>query len=69
MWTSGELLGHGLRNSVGLTLSRDQSKLWTVENSADQLDWRGADIHQVRSSVHPRCFTCLMTSGQSCRGN
>jgi len=46
MWTAGELLGHGLRNSVGLTLSRDNSKLWTVENSADQLEWHGADVHQ-----------------------
>lgn len=44
-WSQGELLAWGVRNGVGLALSRDGNDLWEVENSADDLGWQGHDIH------------------------
>ncbi|CAE6414189.1 unnamed protein product [Rhizoctonia solani] len=45
-WEQGELLGWGLRNAVGIALSRDGEDLWEVENSSDNVFWRGVDVHQ-----------------------
>lgn len=45
-WLGGELVGYGLRNSVGMTLG-EGNKLWTVENSADEMTWNGQDVHKV----------------------
>lgn len=45
-WEQGELLGWGLRNAVGIALSQDGNDLWEVENSSDNVNWRGLDVHQ-----------------------
>lgn len=45
-WEQGEILGWGLRNAVGIALSQDGEDLWEVENSADNVNWRGLDVHQ-----------------------
>lgn len=41
----GELLGWGLRNSVGVTEHPNTGGIWSVENSVDQLSRKGKDIH------------------------
>lgn len=41
----GELLGWGLRNSVGLAEDPIHGGIWSVENSVDQLMRDGVDIH------------------------
>jgi len=41
----GDLLGWGLRNSVGLTEHPDGG-VWSVENSVDNLERMGEDIHK-----------------------
>ncbi|CUS08707.1 unnamed protein product [Tuber aestivum] len=43
--TQGSLLGWGLRNSVGMG-EDSRGGLWAVENSADDLQREGIDIHQ-----------------------
>jgi len=43
--TQGNLLGWGLRNSVGMG-EDSRGGLWAVENSADDLVREGIDIHQ-----------------------
>ncbi|KAG9074603.1 hypothetical protein FS749_013810 [Ceratobasidium sp. UAMH 11750] len=45
-WNQGELLGWGLRNAVGIALSRDGHDLWEVENSVDDIRWQNVDVHQ-----------------------
>jgi len=45
-WSQGELLGWGLRNAVGIALSRNGEDLWEVENSSDNVAWKGVDVHQ-----------------------
>jgi hypothetical protein len=54
-WLQGEVVSWGMRNAVGITLSIDGTKLWTVENSADQIMYtqngQNVDIHIVRVSV------------------
>jgi len=42
----GRLLGWGLRNSVGVAEHPDTGGIYSVENSADQLERQGTDIHQ-----------------------
>ncbi|KAF8595240.1 soluble quino protein glucose dehydrogenase [Ceratobasidium sp. AG-I] len=44
-WAQGEILGWGLRNAVGIALSMDGKDLWEVENSSDNVEWRGIDVH------------------------
>lgn len=44
-WTQGELLAWGVRNGVGIALSKDGNDLWEIENSSDNLFWRGVDVH------------------------
>ncbi|KAF9881822.1 hypothetical protein CkaCkLH20_00968 [Colletotrichum karsti] len=43
-YNSGELLGWGLRNSVGLAENVDGG-IWTVENSLDNMARDGVDVH------------------------
>jgi glucose/arabinose dehydrogenase len=48
-WTynsSGELLGWGLRNSVGVAEHPVTGGIYSVENGADQLERLGVDFHQ-----------------------
>lgn len=42
----GVLLGWGLRNDVGLAEHPATGGIWAIENSADQLNRSGEDIHQ-----------------------
>ncbi|KAG8832710.1 hypothetical protein FRC17_000856 [Serendipita sp. 399] len=53
-WFQGELVAYGMRNAVGMSLSEDESKLWTVENSADELNYTTSsglvDIHKDNPS-------------------
>ena len=42
----GVMLGYGLRNSVGVTEHPRTGGIWTVENSFDQIERNGVDIHE-----------------------
>ncbi|KAL7954260.1 hypothetical protein V8C34DRAFT_29314 [Trichoderma compactum] len=42
----GHLIGWGLRNSVGVAEHPTTGGIWSVENSVDQLQRHGQDIHQ-----------------------
>jgi glucose/arabinose dehydrogenase len=44
--TEGRLLGWGLRNSVGVAEEPLHGGIYSVENSADQIDRDGVDIHE-----------------------
>ena len=44
--TSGKVLGWGLRNDVGVAEHPVSGGIWSVENSIDQLERNGVDIHQ-----------------------
>ena len=44
--TEGRLLGWGLRNSVGIAEEPLTGGIYSVENSADEIDRDGTDIHQ-----------------------
>jgi len=44
-WMSGELLAWGLRNAVGLALDPAGTRVWEVENSSDNIRWKGQDVH------------------------
>ena len=44
--TSGTRLGWGLRNSVGVTEHPTTGGIWSVENSRDELERDGVDVHQ-----------------------
>ena len=41
----GTLLGWGLRNSVGVAQHPDTGGIWAVENSVDNLERMGEDVH------------------------
>ena len=43
--TQGRLLGWGLRNSVGVSEEPIDGGIYSVENSADQIERDGVDIH------------------------
>lgn len=42
----GHILGWGLRNSVGVVEHPSTGGIWSVENSVDQLQRQGKDIHE-----------------------
>ncbi len=44
--TEGTMLGWGLRNSVGVAEEPKTGNVYSVENSADQIQRAGTDIHQ-----------------------
>ncbi|CAE7086614.1 unnamed protein product [Rhizoctonia solani] len=44
-WGQGTVLAWGVRNGVGMALSKDGKDLWEIENSSDNILWRGVDIH------------------------
>ncbi|KAF9264136.1 soluble quino protein glucose dehydrogenase [Marasmius fiardii PR-910] len=46
-YTSGEVLGWGLRNSVGVTEHPFTGEIWSVENSADDIVRDDVDVHQT----------------------
>ncbi|KAI8961337.1 soluble quino protein glucose dehydrogenase [Daldinia sp. FL1419] len=43
--TGGEVLGWGLRNSVGVGEDPSTGGIWSVENSADNIERGGTDLH------------------------
>lgn len=50
-WTDGGLVAYGMRNAVGIAVTPEGSKLWTVENSADDISYQGVDVHTA--SINP----------------
>ncbi|VUC28846.1 unnamed protein product [Clonostachys rosea] len=44
-YTDGNVVGWGLRNSVGVAEHPSTGGIWSVENSVDQLQRQGEDIH------------------------
>lgn len=44
--TDGLVLGWGLRNEVGIAEHPNSGGIWGVENSADQMNRMGVDIHE-----------------------
>ncbi|KAF5373049.1 hypothetical protein D9758_001600 [Tetrapyrgos nigripes] len=46
-YTDGEVLGWGLRNSVGVTENPVTGDIWSVENSADEVARDNVDVHQT----------------------
>ena len=44
--TEGILLGWGLRNSVGVAEHPSTGGIYSVENSVDNIERKGQDIHQ-----------------------
>ncbi|CAH0020551.1 unnamed protein product [Clonostachys rhizophaga] len=44
-YTDGDVVGWGLRNSVGVAEDPSTGGIWSVENSVDQLQRQGEDIH------------------------
>ncbi|CEL57263.1 hypothetical protein RSOLAG1IB_08475 [Rhizoctonia solani AG-1 IB] len=44
-WNNGAVLAWGVRNGVGIALSKDGKDLWEIENSSDNIRWRDVDIH------------------------
>ena len=49
-WTDGGLVAYGMRNAVGIAVTPEGSKLWTVENSADDISYQGVDVHTASIS-------------------
>lgn len=46
-FAEGKMVGWGLRNSVGLGEEPTTKGVWSVENSVDNLERRGVDIHNT----------------------
>ncbi|KAF2254542.1 glucose sorbosone dehydrogenase [Trematosphaeria pertusa] len=46
-YTAGEILGWGLRNSVGVTENPVTGGIWSVENSVDDMRKNNVDIHNT----------------------
>ncbi|ORY11125.1 soluble quino protein glucose/sorbosone dehydrogenase [Clohesyomyces aquaticus] len=46
-YTAGEILGWGLRNSVGVTENPVTGGIWSVENSVDDMKKNNVDIHNT----------------------
>ncbi|KAK1230156.1 hypothetical protein PQX77_006750 [Marasmius sp. AFHP31] len=46
-YTSGQVLGWGLRNSVGVDEDPVTGGVWSVENSSDNLNRNGVDVHNT----------------------
>lgn len=44
-YNDGDLLGWGLRNSVGVAEHPETGGIWSVENSVDNIRRRGEDVH------------------------
>ncbi|KAK5987769.1 L-sorbosone dehydrogenase-like protein [Cladobotryum mycophilum] len=67
----GDVLGWGLRNSVGVAENPSTGGIWSVENSVDQLDRKGKDIHENNPAEelnyhggnygYPVCYTIWST--------
>jgi glucose/arabinose dehydrogenase len=67
--TSGRLLGWGLRNSVGVAEEPLTGGIYSVENSADQIDRNGVDIHQNNPGEEMNYHGFLNSSTEDQGGN
>lgn len=66
---SGRLLGWGLRNSVGVAEEPLTGGIYSVENSADEIDRQGVDIHQNNPGEEMNYHGFLNGSTQDQGGN
>ena len=66
--TTGQLLGWGLRNDVGVAEHPVTGGIWSVENSIDQLDRNGMDIHQNNPGEELNFLGYLNGSEESTQG-
>lgn len=67
--TSGRLLGWGLRNSVGVAEEPLTGGIYSVENSADDVDRDGVDIHQNNPGEEMNYHGFLNSSSEEQGGN
>lgn len=67
--TSGRLLGWGLRNSVGVAEEPLTGGIYSVENSADEVDRDGVDIHQNNPAEEMNYHGFLNSSTENQGGN
>jgi glucose/arabinose dehydrogenase len=67
--TSGRLLGWGLRNSVGVAEEPLTGGIYSVENSADEIERDGVDIHQNNPGEEMNFHGFLNSSTEHQGGN
>jgi glucose/arabinose dehydrogenase len=67
--SAGRLLGWGLRNSVGVAEEPLAGGIYSVENSADQIDRDGVDIHQNNPGEEMNYHGFLNASTENQGGN
>jgi glucose/arabinose dehydrogenase len=67
--TSGRLLGWGLRNSVGVAEEPLTGGIYSVENSADEIDRNGVDIHENNPGEEMNYHGFLNSSTEDQGGN
>jgi glucose/arabinose dehydrogenase len=67
--SQGKMLGWGLRNSVGVAEEPITGGIYSVENSADQLQRSGTDIHQDNPGEEMNFHGFLNGSTESQGGN
>ncbi|KAF8867310.1 glucose sorbosone dehydrogenase [Acephala macrosclerotiorum] len=67
--TQGRLLGWGLRNSVGVAEEPTTGGIYSVENSADEIDRAGVDIHQNNPGEEMNYHGFLNASTENQGGN
>ncbi|EPE03725.1 glucose sorbosone dehydrogenase [Ophiostoma piceae UAMH 11346] len=64
---SGTVIGWGLRNSVGLAEEPTTNALYSVENSLDDMDRNGVDIHMDNPGEELNFHGRISSSGSSSR--
>jgi glucose/arabinose dehydrogenase len=67
--SNGRLLGWGLRNSVGVAEEPLTGGIYSVENSADQIERDGVDIHQNNPGEEMNYHGFLNSSTENQGGN
>jgi glucose/arabinose dehydrogenase len=67
--TSGRLLGWGLRNSVGVAEEPLTGGIYSVENSADDIDRDGVNIHENNPGEEMNYHGFLNSSTENQGGN
>jgi glucose/arabinose dehydrogenase len=67
--TQGRLLGWGLRNSVGVAEEPLTGGIYSVENSADEIDREGVDIHEDNPGEEMNYHGFLNSSTENQGGN
>lgn len=67
--TGGVLLGHGLRNSVGVAEHPGTGGIWTVENSIDQMTRNGVDIHNDNPGEELNFLGTLVDNDSDAQGS